>query len=1115
MHADCRQYTWSRMYESRLTLVRLDRFYCFKHHLNVFKSCNIFPVAFTDHSLVVCVFYVKDFTPKSAYWHFNSALTFDTGFKDVLGFFWTQFRLRKHDFSSLGQWWDRGKTEIKLLCQQYTLNVTRDYCRFIKDLEADIVGLESLSGSTGNRGHIELLKERRLTLERLLDSKVQGALVRSRFQDVSEMDAPSSFFFGLEKKQGQMKVMHSLLSDTGEELLEPDEIRQRAVDFYSSLYTSECDGDDSLLDEFCSGLPHVAEEMNSQLDRPLQLPELSAALQSMKGRKAPGIDGLTVEFYKAFWDILAPDILEVFNDCLLSGALPTSCRRAVVALLPKKGNLQEIKNWRPVSLLCVDYKILSRTFSNRLRDAMEQIIHRDQTYCVRGRLMVDNVFLIRDVLEVSELLGIRTGLISLDQEKAFDRVEHSFLWKVMEKFGFCAGFIAKIKVFYAEAESVLKVNGGLCAPFRVGRGIRQGCALSGMLYALSLEPLLHKIRKSIEGLCLPGFQRNIVLSAYADDVIVFVQNQADVNVLVDAIHAFSKLSSARVNWHKTAALAVGQWLDALPTLPSNVTWKKDGLKYLGVFLGGPVTVKKNWEDVVHKLEGKMNKWRWLLPQMSFRGRVLVINNLVASLLWHRLMCLDPPSGLLSQIQSKLVNFFWDSLHWVPQGVLFLPREEGGQGLVHLASRTATFRLQFLQRFLTGPTDLMWRELARCILRRANGLGLDDALFLMNTKFLDVRGLPPFYQGVFKSWHLFNVVKRKNSPSLFWLLKEPLIFGAWLDICDDTTPGLRLALRRSGVVTLEQLVAAAGPDLSDVSSLCSSLGLWSTRMARRLLDRWRDRLGAGVRELLVDYCSGTTALVHDELFPEVWLSPDLGGLTGQLLHPCNSKGLTLHCADRRTLYVNCVKVLNKTKLQNRLPSAWTGKLSGGEDVPHWRVLYKAPIRKRTGDLQWRILHGAVASNSFISVLNPTVSDCCPFCDMRETIFHVFSECKRLSGLFTLLTSVFALFNVTFSVRCFIYGSEYKQKDKEKWQLLNFIVGEAKLAIHVSRKREIAGEPQANAVSVWRCNVRSRLKLEFSFFRLSNRLSCFKKIWCFDNVLCRVSNGEICFAPFLFE
>lgn len=221
-----------------------------------------------------------------------------------------------------------------------------------------------------------------MALASLLDTRVQGALVRSRVQNITEMDAPSCFFFGLEKKHGQKKVVHSLLSDTGQELTEPGQIRRRAVEFYSSLYSSEYEENDALMEGFCGELPQVSAETNSQLDRPLQMEELHVALPSMQGRRAPGVDGLTVGFYKAFWNILAPDILEVFNESLVSGSLQLSCRKAVVTLLPKKGNLQDITNWRPVSILCMNYKILSKALANRLREAMEQVIHWDQAYCV-------------------------------------------------------------------------------------------------------------------------------------------------------------------------------------------------------------------------------------------------------------------------------------------------------------------------------------------------------------------------------------------------------------------------------------------------------------------------------------------------------------------------------------------------------------------------------------------------------------------------------------------------------------------------------------------------------------------------------------------------------------
>ena len=129
------------------------------------------------------------------------------------------------------------------------------------------------------------------------------------------------------------------------------------------------------------------------------------------------------------------------------------------------------------------------------------MIHPNQTYCVPGRSILDNGSLIRDIVDFSSSLGTKTGLISLDQEKAFDRVEHLYIWKTLERFGLSPCLIAMIKVFYQDIESVLKINGGLSAPFKVHRGVRQGCSLSGMLYALSIE-LLNKIRANIEGLIL-------------------------------------------------------------------------------------------------------------------------------------------------------------------------------------------------------------------------------------------------------------------------------------------------------------------------------------------------------------------------------------------------------------------------------------------------------------------------------------------------------------------------------------------------------------------------------------------------------------------------------------
>lgn len=130
--------------------------------------------------------------------------------------------------------------------------------------------IESCSESTENRGCIETLEAEKKALANLLDTKVQGAWVRSRFQNINDMDATSSFF-SLERKNRQRKSIHSLLLDTGQELTGPDQIRTRLVEFYAALFRSEYGETDSQFEDFCSRLPQVSEETNSGLERPLTL----------------------------------------------------------------------------------------------------------------------------------------------------------------------------------------------------------------------------------------------------------------------------------------------------------------------------------------------------------------------------------------------------------------------------------------------------------------------------------------------------------------------------------------------------------------------------------------------------------------------------------------------------------------------------------------------------------------------------------------------------------------------------------------------------------------------------------------------------------------------------
>ena len=127
-----------------------------------------------------------------------------------------------------------------------------------------------------------------------------------------------------------------------------------------------------------------------------------------------------------------------------------------------------------------------------------------------------------------------------------------------------------IKVLYEDIESILKINGGLSAPFKVGRGIRQGCSMSGMLYSIALEPMLSQIRESICGFKYDS-ALTVKMSAYADDVIVLVNDQQDINRLTEIVENFGKISSSKVNWSKSSAFLMGDWKAENP-MQTNFAW---------------------------------------------------------------------------------------------------------------------------------------------------------------------------------------------------------------------------------------------------------------------------------------------------------------------------------------------------------------------------------------------------------------------------------------------------------------------------------------------------------------------------------------------------------------
>ncbi|CAM2110714.1 unnamed protein product [Caretta caretta] len=469
---DVSRFTFVQVEAHRLHHFRLDRIYLSRFHLSQAHSSSVWPAPFSDHHLATVTASLCAERTGLAYWHFNKSLLEDEGFVTSFREFWLASQGQLRAFPSVWQWWDLAKVRARLFCRDYTRGASRWRDAVIGQLEREVLELERrLAASPEDPSLCGACREKREELRALEDHRAQSAFVRSHIRLLREMDRGSRFFYALEKKRGAKKHVTYLLAEDGTHLTDPAEMCGRARAFYTCLLSPD-PTDPNACRVLWDELPTVSAGDRDQLELPLTLAEFSEALYRMPTNKSPGMDGLTVEFYRVFWDVLGPDLVTVWAESLQSGVLPLSCRRAVLALLPKNGDLRDLRNWRPVSLLSTDYKVVAKAISLRLGSMLADVICPDQSYTVPGRTIFDNLYLVRDFLELRCRDSLSFVLLSLDQEKAFDRVDHGYLLNTLRVFGFGPQFVSFLQVLYASAECLVRLNWTLTEPVSFGRGVR-------------------------------------------------------------------------------------------------------------------------------------------------------------------------------------------------------------------------------------------------------------------------------------------------------------------------------------------------------------------------------------------------------------------------------------------------------------------------------------------------------------------------------------------------------------------------------------------------------------------------------------------------------------------
>lgn len=686
LHPQEREYTFYSHPHS--TYSRIDYFLISNALVNQVADSMIGNIVLSDHAPVELVVSSMEDGQQSVRWRFNNSMLNSEAscayIKIIFSEFW-QFNEGSIDDS--GIMWDACKAYVRGRLIQYSALLKKAEKQKLIELDQEIKTLSKQHSQQPDPETWRKLNKSKYEMNNIFQKKAEFALFRTKQKYYEQGERAGKILANRVKQLQNQNIISSIHTKDDRVTTDKKVINHVFRSFYQDLYTSQAAIDQVKLDAFFAtiDLPSLSEQQMKSMEGDISIEEIHSAIRSLKLGKAPGDDGFTPDFYKKFSDIISPRLLEVYQDSLLKGSLPTSMRSATITLLQKKGkDPQYCGSYRPISLLNIDEKILAKILANRLEDVLPSLVHPDQVGFVKGRNSADNIRRLLHIMWKVRNDVEPTVAFSLDAEKAFDKVEFSFLFYTLVRFGFGPSFVGWVKLLYTNPMASVLTNGILSSPFNLGRGTRQGSPLSPQMFALFLEPLAIALRtnQNIKGVIAGQVEHKLFL--YADDILLVSSNpQIAAGNIGSIIKSFSAISGYTINWSKSEAMPLSAFCPPDIRKDWQFRWMPSGLIYLGIKLipGLKEIIRINIAPVIEHINALTQNWAKM--NMSLLGKINLVKMIIAPKLNYILYMLPLtfPSQLLKQYDKVINEYLWGGKRpWFSRAKMYAAKENGGLSL---------------------------------------------------------------------------------------------------------------------------------------------------------------------------------------------------------------------------------------------------------------------------------------------------------------------------------------------------------------------------------------------------------------------------------------------------
>ena len=604
----------------------------------------------------------------------------------------------------------------------------------------------------------------KMEYDSIYEQIAEGAIIRSKATWYEKGEKSNKYFLNLETHKKAKSSVRKVFNDEGMLITDQKKILQEIQNFCSNLCKCEpLRPSEEMLNSFLnnSGIPKLTFNEALICDGKLTVDECYKSLQLFESNKSPGNDGLTVEFYKAFWHILGNLMVDSLNCSYDFGELSNSQKEAIITLIEKRDkDKRYLSNWRPISVINVDIKIGSKAIAKRLENVLPSIIHYNQCAYVKGRTIFDAVRTVDDIMEFSERYNLEGRMICIDFNKAFDTVSRDFLFRTLSSFGFGPSFLQWIHIFYNNISSCVVNNGFSTQHFTVERGVRQGDPLSAYLFIIVLEILCISLRNSKDIHGIKVDEEEIRLCLFADDLTGFLKDDFSLINFLKLIKDYGSCSGLKINNEKSEIMLLGNRAYTLQqdyAVTSTDLKVKKSVKILGVHFTYDFRAKQklNADELIISIQQKLRTWRW--RDLTIIGRIQIVKTFIVPIFLYRASLISVNKEFVKDVNKIIFDFIWKGKDKVKRSALISDIEDGGLKAPHLESIIETQRVLCCKKLASNqPSN--WKNIILHYLEPVGGKFILCCDF--DLKKLPIK-LPAFYEECLKSFLKCSAANRTS------------------------------------------------------------------------------------------------------------------------------------------------------------------------------------------------------------------------------------------------------------------------------------------------------------------------------------------------------------------